>query len=37
MQHATYDLLERAESRRTALLAQLDPTEQATRGQYFTP
>lgn len=31
------DLLKRAEARRMASLAQLDPDEQATRGQYFTP
>lgn len=31
------DLLERAEARRTDSLARLDPEEQSTRGQYFTP
>ncbi|WP_304325106.1 Eco57I restriction-modification methylase domain-containing protein [Corynebacterium frankenforstense] len=31
------DLLERAEMRRTKMLASLDPDEQAARGQYFTP
>ncbi|HEY3505176.1 MAG TPA: Eco57I restriction-modification methylase domain-containing protein [Actinocatenispora sp.] len=30
-------LLERAEAHRAAALARLDPTEQAARGQYFTP
>ncbi|PSK93622.1 adenine-specific DNA-methyltransferase [Murinocardiopsis flavida] len=31
------DLLERAEVRRAAALARLDPTERAARGQYLTP
>jgi adenine-specific DNA-methyltransferase len=31
------DLLERAEARRQAALARLDPAEQEQRGQYFTP
>lgn len=31
------DLLERAEARRTATLAGLNASEQAVRGQYFTP
>lgn len=31
------DLLTRAEQRRTVALAGLDPEQQATRGQYFTP
>ena len=31
------DLLERAEARRRAVLAQIDSEDQAQRGQYFTP
>lgn len=34
---ASSELLDRAEQRRTAALATLDPVGQAARGQYFTP